>query len=324
MPVPTVVRRVGCLQTQYAPSAYIALWSRIEGFTRNQLTGSLGRRTVIQGTMMRATIHMVSRSDYPLLAAAIRRPRREWWLRTAATRRLGDVDYEQAAAVVRRELAGGPLRRETLIERLSVAGFPDGIWEGVGLWVDLVRVPPSGTWERRRADLFGLAEEWAGPIDVEEEDGLAVLVRRYLAGFGPAGAKDIASWSGVPVTTLWPIIESLPLRRFRSESGETLFDVRGGSLPDPATEAPVRFLPTWETALLAHARRTGILAEEHRAALFSTRNPQSTPSFLVDGEVAGTWRHKEGKVTVEPFHPLPRVARRHLEREADRLQAWLG
>jgi hypothetical protein len=26
------------------------------------------------------------------------------------------------------------------------------VWNGVGLWVDMVRVPPSGTWERRRAD----------------------------------------------------------------------------------------------------------------------------------------------------------------------------
>ena len=34
---------------------------------------------------------------------------------------------------------------------------------GVGLWIDLVRVPPSGTWERRRADLYAAAEDWVGP-----------------------------------------------------------------------------------------------------------------------------------------------------------------
>src|SRR5918995_953579 len=40
------------------------------------------------------------------------------------------------------------------------------------LWMDVVRVPPSGTWERRRADLYALAEDWIGPCDVTEEEGL--------------------------------------------------------------------------------------------------------------------------------------------------------
>src|SRR5438046_1672356 len=42
----------------------------------------------------------------------------------------------------------------------------------VGLWLDLVRVPPSGTWERRRADLLAAAEDWIGPDDATETQGL--------------------------------------------------------------------------------------------------------------------------------------------------------
>ena len=59
---------------------------------------------------------------------------------------------------------------------------------GVGLWVDLVRVPPSGTWERRRADLFAAAEAWIGPSQMTEREAVERLLRRYLAGFGPATA----------------------------------------------------------------------------------------------------------------------------------------
>jgi hypothetical protein len=63
------VERLGGLQTQYAPSGYIGLWSRLEGFGRADLTRALERRAIVQGTIMRATIHMVSATDYPLLVA---------------------------------------------------------------------------------------------------------------------------------------------------------------------------------------------------------------------------------------------------------------
>jgi Winged helix DNA-binding domain len=75
------LERVGGVQAQYAPSMYIGLWSRLEGFDRDDLTRALERRTVVQGTLMRATIHLVSARDYWPLAVAIRRRRREWWLR---------------------------------------------------------------------------------------------------------------------------------------------------------------------------------------------------------------------------------------------------
>ena len=63
-------------------------------------------------------------------------------------------------------------------------GFPRTAWSGAGLWLDMVRVPPSGTWERRKADLYGLAENAIGPWTATEEQGMVHLVRRYLGGFG--------------------------------------------------------------------------------------------------------------------------------------------
>jgi len=84
-PIPTAIERIGGLQTQYAPSAYIGLWSRVTGLERDDLTRALERRAVIQGTLMRVTIHMVSARDYWPMTKAIRRARRGWWL--AATRR---------------------------------------------------------------------------------------------------------------------------------------------------------------------------------------------------------------------------------------------
>jgi len=46
-------------------------------------------------------------------------------------------------------------------------------------------------------------------------------------------------------------------------------------------------------------------------------------AFLVDGMVAGVWTVENGRVRVEPFAPLPRAARRELDDEAARVEAWL-
>src|SRR4051794_4948902 len=142
-PLPRMLERMGGLQAQYAPSMYIGLWSRLEGFERDALTRALERRSVIQATLMRITIHLVSAADHWPLAVAVREARRDRWLR--ARKHLTAAEMERAAARVREALAGGATLRRTEIEAL--VGKPAA--DGVGLWVDLVRAPPSGTWQRR-------------------------------------------------------------------------------------------------------------------------------------------------------------------------------
>jgi hypothetical protein len=321
LPIPAALEQVAGLQAQYAPSPYIGLWSRLRDFRRDQLTAALEERRAVQATLMRVTIHVVSAADYPPFTEAVRSARQDSWSR-AWRRELEGVDIETAAALVAERLAAGPARQAELTGLLADNGFPKAAWSGVGLWVDMVRVPPSGTWERRRADLYGLASDWLGPWRVEEADAVEHLVRRYLAGFGPASLGDLGSWAGLPLTRLRPVLERVGTRRFRDEQGGELFDLDDAPLPDPGTPAPVRFLSTWDANLLVHARRTQLLPERHRPRIFHARAPQSFPTFLVDGAVAGTWRHDQGRVRLEPFEPLPPAARRELEDEAERLAVF--
>ena len=320
MPIPRALERIGGLQSQYAPSAYIGLWSRLEGFARDDLTRALERRQVVQATLMRVTIHMVSAADYWPMTEGIRTHRRAQWL--AARKQLDAKQMAAAAKKAAKELAGEPLSRAELKE----LGHTDAsAWNGVGMWLDLVRVPPSGTWERRRADIYGLAEEWVPPArTVTEDEGRELLLRRYLAGFGPATPADAANWAGLPPTAFAGVAEQMRLRSFRDEQGNELLDLPRAQLPDAGTPAPVRFLPTWDATLLVHARRTQILREEHRPLVFNSKTPQSVATFLVDGQVAGTWTEQKGKVKPEPFEPLPRAAKRAVEEEARRLEAFVA
>jgi winged helix DNA-binding protein len=303
------------IQNQYAPNAYIRLWSCLEGFERDDLTRALGRGTVVQATLMRATIHIVAKRDFWPLAVAIRAGQRDWWLRVRKPK--PDArELEAAADELRALMASGPRRHEELA---NVVGRG---WGLVGPWLELVRVPPSGTWKQRRADLFQTAERWVGSQDVDFADALDHLVRRYLAAFGPASRTDLAGWAGLNVRDLAPPIERLTLRRFRDEQGKELLDVPRAPLPDPETPAPVRFLPSWDAALLVHARRTGILPEQYRPLIFNTKIPPSVPTFLVDGAVAGTWRYDTGRIDLTPFERLDRSVLRELREEGERLAAF--
>jgi hypothetical protein len=310
-PLPKALERIAGIQAQYAPSMYVGLWSRLDTFHRDTLTQALERRSVIQATLMRSTIHLVSKADYWPLALATREARRTHWQRSMPDPPSAR-EMTAAARKLRGALDGAMSRRE--VEAL----LGKDVARAVGLWIDLVRVPPSGTWERRRADLYAAAEDWLGPPP-DMNDAKAHLVRRYLAGFGPATRQDVVGFTGLLPADAATVLDRLRLRRFRSEDGQELLDVPRAPLPDPDTPAPPRFLPTWDAILLVHARRTGVLPEEHRPKIFSVRNPHSSPTFLVDGRVAGTWKHEKGAIRLEPFGRLDASARRELRSEADRL-----
>ncbi len=319
--MPRALEVVGGLQTQYAPTGYVGLWSRLRDFPREALTKALMNRDAIQGTLMRSTIHTVSRADYPLLLAGVRSARRDWWLRVVRHQGHG-LDMDAVAATVRERLSRGPARAAELRALLAVNGIPAIAWSGLGLWLEMIRVPPSGTWDRRQADLYGLADDWIGAMAATEEAGLALLVRRYLGGFGPARLADIASWAGLPPAKVIPVVERMELRRFRDEDDKVLFDLPRAPLPDPGVRAPVRFLQTFEALLMIHARRTQVMPEQFRAIVFNTKTPHSMPVFLIDGAVAGTWRHESGRISVKPFEPIPRLTRRELDEEAKALAAF--
>jgi hypothetical protein len=321
--IPATLQHVGGLQTQYAPSGYIGLWTRLRDFQRSALTVALEDRSVVQATLMRSTIHMVAADDFWTVCAGIRASRREWWLRIAKSRHLPAISYEKLADSLRAALGEGPLPRVELVAAMERAGFAKPYWECAGLWLDMVRVPPSGTWDRRRADRYGLADQWVVPSEVASEaDGLRLLLTRYLQAFGPAAVVDAASWAGVPRARLEPVAASMKLAEYHDEQGRALIDLRGIKLPDADTPAPVRFLPTWDATLLAHCRRSGILPEEFRTAIFHTKIPQSVGTVLVDGSVAATWAWHDDHVDVDELAKLTAAQRRAVAGEADQLTAF--
>lgn len=160
------------------------------------------------------------------------------------------------------------------------------------------------------------------PCDATEDEGLAHLVRAYLRAFGPASWRDIAMWAGIPPADVQRGGGALVLRHYQDEAGRDLVDLPDAPLPDPDTPAPVRFLPHWDAILLAHARRTGLLPEEHRPRVFTTRNPFSVGAYLVDGRVVGAWSVQDGRIALDPYEELAPRDTTQVEDERAALEAF--
>jgi Winged helix DNA-binding domain len=267
---------------------------------------------------MRATMHLVSAQDYPYLDAAVREVRT--LVRVRGTERPPDELVERIVALTRE-------RPRTRTEIMDALGFHSRTMEVGELrtyaWVlalgRLEQTPESALYGFRGSPAYEPADHDHPPL----AEAVAHTITRYLAAFGPATRADVSQWSGVPVRDLAPGFDVLRLRSFRDERGRELLDLPRAPLADADVPAPPRLLPRWDELLLAHKDRTRVLAEEHRRVVIR-KNGDVQQTFLVDGFVAGLWRQEGGRIVLEPFTPLPRVARRELEDEASRLAAWLS
>ena len=175
---------------------------------------------------MRVTIHLVSPRDYWPFAAAVREARRALWLR--AWKEPGAEAMAEAARTLEAALDGGALPRK---EVEALIGKPAA--RGIHLWLDIVRVPPSGTWGAAAPTCSAPPRTGSGPTTTDADDAIDHLVRRYLAAFGPAGRKDVQSFTGLSLTTLKPVLERVATERYLDEDGGELLDVPGAPLPAP-------------------------------------------------------------------------------------------
>jgi hypothetical protein len=322
--VPTVdaVERLGAMQAQEAKPPFIGLWARIQGFDPKDLIQALHRREVIRATMMRGTIHLVSAGDYVALRGLVAQP-------PAVTLRiLGDraagLDPDEVLPVARELLERAP-RDFNQLRALLQEAFPKLNDRALGFVVrhhlPLVMVPTDDRWGFPASAAFTLAEGWLG-APPSDSGGAEALAPRYLAAFGPASAADLQTWAGVK--GMKPVLDGLRprLREFEDERGRVLFDLADGPRPDGDLPAPPRFLPDFDSLVLAHDDRTRVLADEHRG-LVATKNLRIRATFLHDGFARGTWtiERRCGTATLRlaPFEPLPPGVESDLAEEADSL-----
>ncbi|MFF5260199.1 winged helix DNA-binding domain-containing protein [Actinomadura viridis] len=327
LPALEAIERLVGMQSQAPNPPYIGLWSRLDGFDFDELAGLMRERRALRMVLMRGTLHLVSARDAlalrPLTQAVL-----DGYLRTGRGSALNGLalDLAQVREAARRFLEEEPRTdkelRAHLGERWPGKDAELLAW-GVRCALPLVQVPPRGIWGASGAARHTTLENWLGrPAD--DDPPIERMVLRYLAAFGPATVADVQQWSGL--TRLGEVVERLgsELTTFADENGRTLYDLPEAPRPDPATPAPVRYVPEFDNLTLSHADRTRIISEEHRKRVF-TVNGIIRATVLVDGFVRGMWKMEAGRGTatlrVDLFAPVSETDRAALVDEGRRLLA---
>jgi winged helix DNA-binding protein len=276
----------------------LAVRARTTGLTAADVDSALTEeRSLLVTWLNRGTLHLVRSEDYPWLQA-LTPPR----LFTTAATRLAQEGVspdaaDRAIAVVERSLAKDGIRTEgqALVQILFLASLR-------GL---IVRGPMAG-----RDHAFVLVRDWLGPhSSVDLDTALAELARRYLAGHGPAGDRDLARWAG------------LPLRDARAALNAIASEIEVGAdgLVDLARRPPAEELPPpkllgqFDPLLLGWASRTPILGAEEKVVV---GNGMFRAFALVRGRGAAVWKLSGGKVALEPFGRITRKDATALDEDA--------
>jgi hypothetical protein len=334
LPLVTAIERLAALQAQWAPSPYIALWSRLKDFDRETLWSAIEKKhTVIRARLMRGTLHLVTARDFYAYAVATQDLQRGAWNRLQIGRGVDPKAVAKLAAAFARE----PRAKEDVVAHLTgrLGSFGETynwlIWRFVSAHADLVSAPPGGHWAYGGTDApYVAARHWIGGDGrPSEEEAISLLIRRYLGAFGPATLADIARFAGQVPPRIRPLLERLApkLARFSDEHGRALFDLPRAPRPKAETKAPVRFLPRYDELLIGYEHRDRVIAPKHRPAVYKN-NGLIEAVFLVDGTAAGTWRLERTKtdavVRIRPFDALSRADRTAATAEGEALAFFMA
>ncbi|MEU1799766.1 winged helix DNA-binding domain-containing protein [Streptomyces sp. NPDC019937] len=328
LPVLDAVAHLGGLQAQEPQEPFTGLWSRLRAFDPAALDGLLTGRSVVRTHLMRRTVHLLTADD--VLAW---RARHDTMLRQRAMaayrREMDGVDLDELAAAARAVLADGEPRSMAEVARALAGRWPTPSPRALGemaiaALVPVVQLPPRGLWRVKSGVRNTPLSRWLGrEIDPPAAEGTdpvgEVLVRRYLAAFGPAASADLRAWCGLAGLPAAVAALRAELVTFRDTRGRELLDLPDAPRPDPDTPAPVRFLPAFDNAILGYDDRSRIIDDAHRGLSVT-----GARVLLVDGRVAATWTVDAGTVTVTPLRGFTRAEHTAVTEEGRALASFLS
>ena len=215
--------------------------------------------------------------------------------------------------------AGYHLKQDIAAHLANTTSEEPRLWWALKTYAPIAHAPTGGPWSFDRDTQYQRADG-ARP---DRDEAVAALIRSYLAGFGPAGAADIAQFTLLPASTIRPAIDALrdELVVYHDSDGRELFDLP--DTPDPPEAdhpAPARLLGMWDSILLAYRDRSRIIDDEIRPQVIR-RNGDVLPTVLVDGYVAGVWRTVDDGIEIATFHDVAPPVWDELDHEARRLRA---
>lgn len=175
--------------------------------------------------------------------------------------------------------------------------------------------------------LFVSLPHWAAPPPLPgEREGLAELVRRYLAVYGPATPADARKFFMLYAEPIRQAFADLAPELLEVDlAGRRAYALKADEAALRTAEPPaghIAVLPLFDPWLLAHADTGQYLDDRHRGAVYRTAGWIS-PVVLRQGRVVATWTHKRTasgwQVALTPLTRVYKKELRPIERALSRL-----
>ena len=277
-----------------------ALAARTRGHPSvRDVDAAFDRGEIVRSWTMRGTIHVIPARDLGwVLGVTGERQHRS----AAATHRAEALDADELAKAERvtlRALSGGNrLARKELFAVLEQGGVSTARQRGYHVLVALSLralvcqgpVVPRAAGPTREQYIVR-ADEWVTDA-ASPADPLAEFFVRYIASHGPAGARDFAWWSGLPLGTARAAADAASDRlTIVPGDGEPLYVTAGPAPRRAAAAHDVLALPPYEEYYLSYSDRTVPCAPEFLSRIGPSMNGIVRPIILARGEVVGVWTH---------------------------------
>lgn len=324
-----VARALCGLHAQVMSSAGLTAWARTRrpGRIEDDVHGALVKTWAVRGTL-----HLLPADELPLWHAAL--STFDHFLKGAWVRAFGFQSPDQVEALI--AAVGDALVGRTLTREELAAALPEHADKLRESWGSALK-PAAFRGLLVFAESTGQNVRFTRPPAAERppaDEALRTLTRRYLAAYAPARREDLSRWWGTHALS-----PAKAQKRFEALGDEAVVvDVEGercwalaedlDAMREAAPPKAARLLPLFDQYVVNSNRDVEPLLPAAAKALVFRQAGWISPVVLVDGAIAGVWRHERKgarvEVAIEPFAPLPGWARRQIAEEAERLAAHLG
>jgi len=258
------------VQAQDLRAAALALRSRVPGLTRADVRAAPLLRT----WTVRGTVHLIAESDRAWLHALL--AHRNERVFGARFERLGVVETVNSMRADVVELCGErPRTRASLLAALIERGHPSLEQGPINTFV-----PWLSAQGLLVGDADGLLHAAEPPPAVDHDESLSILGARYVAGYGPCDANDLAKWSSLPL--------ALARRALQAAGEQPHLDAWAVQKPPRAL-----LLAAFDTLMLGHRTREPFVAAAHDQHVLKGGGMLKAVA-LADGVATGTWRIEAG------------------------------
>ena len=305
-----------------SPTSHLGLIARVDGYVPDALDRLIADRSIVRMGAMRGSGYFVPVELVPTIVAATG-SRREAVFNEIVGKLMDAKTYERLAKKIEKVVAGTQLSTSQIRKAVMEPRYEEHLRYVVRLMTTecrLVATRTSGTW-RSNLIYLSLWSDWLPDVDpwaLEPSEAKRSLARRYFEAHGPATVKDFEWWSGLKKEAA-EIVAGAGI--------EETDDGYLGPVREVTSARGVRLLPIWDGLFLTHKDRThAVPGDLYDHVYDSSGNPTSV--VVVNGMAAGRWDLTVNKnrhlVKAAPFDRFSDVAKREIEREAERLAITLN